>query len=45
MATPKSAREGGVRRQGFGDSREDAFEEPDTTVDAIVQFPELRMES
>jgi len=40
-----SAREDRVKEQGFGDLLEGIFEEPDTTVDAIVRFPELRMES
>jgi len=34
-----------VRGQGFGNLREDGFEELDATVDPIIRFPELRMES
>ena len=41
VAVSNSEREGGAKRQGFGDLREDAFEELDATIDTFVWFPEL----
>jgi hypothetical protein len=36
------ARKGRTKVQGFDNIREDGFEKQSTTVDAIIQSPELR---